>query len=214
MKLALLLAITTLGGALVGACKVKDPPAIAGEPWTDRFERDDIGSNYYQTGDGYRLSAGALGAKGAHNKPLWLRKKLPRDVQIDLTAWSRSPDGDIKVEVFGDGQSFDPDRGGYTSTGYVVILGGWHNTKSIIARQNEHGAEQVSRAAPRVVPDQKYHWRIVRQGKVITWYVDDLEHPFLRYEDPRPLEGSGHEYLAFDNWESDSWFDDLVVTPL
>ena len=38
--------------------------------------------------------------------------------------------------------------------------------------------------------------------------------PFLTYEDKSPLEGPGHEYFGFDNWESDAWFDDLVITPL
>jgi hypothetical protein len=38
--------------------------------------------------------------------------------------------------------------------------------------------------------------------------------PFLRYEDPRPLENAGHEYLGFNNWETDTWFDNLVIAPL
>jgi hypothetical protein len=206
--LAAVAALMSLGG-----CKVKDPPPVT-ERWSDSFERNEPGSDYYQTGDGYRVSGGALNARGAYNKPLWLRKKLPRKVQIDLTAWSASSDGDIKVEIFGDGQSFDPDKGGYTSTGYVLVQGGWRNTKSILAKQNEHGQELVSRASPRVTPKQKYHWRIVRDDKAITWFVDDMETPFLRYEDPRPLTGAGHEYFGFNNWEADTWFDDLVVTPL
>jgi hypothetical protein len=198
---------------ICAACKVKDPPPIT-ERWTDAFERDEVGANYYQSGDGYRLAGGALNAKGAYNKPLWLRKKLPRNVQIELTAWSRSPDGDIKLELFGDGTSFDPDKGGYMATSYVLVQGGWKNSKSILARQNEHGQEMASRTGPRVVAGQKYRWKITRQGNVVTWYVDDMETPYLRYEDPRPLEGAGHEYLGFNNWEADTWFDDLVVTPL
>ena len=197
----------------VAACKVKDPPPIT-ERWTDSFDRDEPGSSYYQTGDGYRLTGGALNARGAYNKPLWLRKKLPRNVQIELTTWSKSPDGDIKLELFGDGTSFDPDKGGYMATSYVLVQGGWKNTKSILARQNEHGQEMASRTGPRVVPGQKYRWKITRKNGVVTWYVDDMETPYLRYEDPRPLEGAGHEYLGFNNWEADTWFDDLVVTPL
>ena len=205
----------TLLAALLclAACKVKDPPPIT-ERWTDTFDRDEPGSNYYQTGDGYHLSGGALNARGAYNKPLWLRKKLPRNVQIEVTAWSKSPDGDIKLELFGDGTSFDPDKGGYMATSYVLVQGGWRNTKSILARQNEHGQEMASRTGPRVVPGQKYRWRITRKNGVVTWYVDDMETPYLRYEDPRPLDGPGHEYLGFNNWEADTWFDDLVVTPL
>jgi len=199
--------------ALAAACKVQDPPPVTAA-WTDPFERDDPGSNYYQTGDGYRIEHGALNAKGAHNKPLWLRKKLPRNVQLELTVWSNSPDGDIKIELAGDGSTFDPDQGSYTATGYVLVFGGWKNSKSILARQNEHGQDLVSRTAPRVEPGRKYKYKIVRQGNAITWFIDDMATPFLRYDDPRPLVGAGHEYFGFNNWEADTWFDDLVITPL
>ncbi|MCE9574702.1 MAG: hypothetical protein K8W52_16255 [Deltaproteobacteria bacterium] len=210
MKTALVVA-TAL--ALAG-CRVQDPPPIT-ERWADTFERDDPGPNYYQTGSGYAVVHGALSAHGAHNKPLWLRKKLPRDVQIDVTVWSATAEGDMKVEVFGDGKSFDPDQGDYTSTGYVLVQGGWHNTESKMARGYEHGTDNFKeRRGPRVVPGQKYHWRIIRKGKVLTWYVDDMEVPYLTWDDPQALSGPGHEYFAISNWESDSWFDDLTITPL
>jgi hypothetical protein len=208
LALAVAIAVVPLG------CKVKDPPPVK-ETWTDGFgDRSSIGGNYYKTGGGYQIVNGALSAKGGRNHPMWLRKKLPRDVQVDVTAWSNSPDGDIKVEIFGDGRSFDPDGGGYTSSGYVVIFGGWKNSKSMIAKGNEHGTELVERTQPRVVPKQKYKLRIVRKGKKLTWYVDDMDKPFLEYDDARPYAGAGHEYFAFNNWESDVWFDDLTVTPL
>lgn len=202
--------ITVVGLTLAG-CKVKDPPPIEGV-WTDDFARDAIGSNYYDTGGGYTVVDGALSTKGSHNHPLWLRKKLPRDVQIELTAWSDSPEGDIKVEVFGDGKSYDPNAGAYLATGYVLVFGGWGNSKSIIARQDEHGKELVERRSPRVEPGRRYRWTITRQGRVLDWKIDG--EPFLRYEDKQPLEGPGHEYFGFNNWESDSWFDDVVITPL
>jgi hypothetical protein len=206
-------AVAALALLAASGCKVKDPPPVTGV-WTDDFNRDEIGGNYYKTGGGYAVSPAGLSAKGSYNKPLWLRKKLPKDVQIDLTAWSNSPDGDIKVELFGDGRSFDPDGGGYTSTGYVFIFGGWHNAKSMIARGNEHGTDVAQRADKKVVVKQKYKWRIVRKGKKLTWFIDDMTTPFLEFEDPRPLVGVGHEYFGFNNWESDAWFDDLTVTPL
>jgi len=196
----------------LAACKVREQPPITAA-WTDDFEAG-LGDVFYVTGDGYHAERGALSAHGAHNHPLWLRKKLPRDVRIDLDAWSTEPRGDIKVEVFGDGHSFDADGGRYTATGYEVIFGGWYNSKSIIARLDEHGTEMAQRTQPRVVAGQRYHWRIERRGKTITWFVDDLAAPFLRYEDPRPLEGTGHEYFGFNNWETDTWFDNLVITPL
>ena len=215
---ALIVLATGLGAGLV-ACKVKDPPPITAR-WVDNFSRDDIGRNYFigtgslEPSTGYQLKNGALSARGARNKPLWLRKKLPRNVRIDLTVWSTEDRGDIKIEVFGDGSSFDPDGGGYISSGYVFIFGGWYNSKSMIARLDEHGKDVVERALPKVLANHKYHWRIERVGKIITWLVDDMATPFLRYEDPRPLEDTGHEYLGFDNWETDTWFDDLEITPL
>lgn len=194
-------------------CKVKDPPPIT-EHWTDDFERTSLGGNYYKTGGGHRIVDGALSTKGSYNHPLWLRKKLPRDVVIELDAWSSSADGDIKVEIFGDGVSYDPDRGQYTSSGYVLILGGWNNTKSMIARGNEHGKDLVERRDIRVKVGHRYHWKIQRKGKRIDWWVDDMETPFLSFEDPNPLHSAGHEYFGFNNWHSDSWFDNLSITPL
>jgi hypothetical protein len=198
--------------ALFG-CKVKEPPAIK-DPFADKFERSDLGGNYHATGDGYAIVDGALSARGARNHPLWLKRKLPRDVRIELDAWSTERRGDIKVEVFGDGRSFDPDGGAYVATGYALIFGGWHNSKSMIARLDEHGSEVAQRTDVKVVPNQRYHWKIERKGKVIRWFIDDMDAPFLQLEDPRPLEGAGHEYFGFNNWETDTWFDNLVITPL
>jgi hypothetical protein len=201
-------------------CKVKEPPAIR-EPFADKFERADLGQNYFATGAGYQIAQGALSAKGAKNHPLWLKRKLPRDVRIEFDAWSTDRRGDIKVEVFGDGRSFDADGGAYLATGYGLIFGGWSNSKSMIARLDEHGSDNATRTDIRVVANKRYHWKIERKGKVITWWITDAEDaqaaaaaPFLKYEDANPLAGPGHEFLAFNNWETDTWFDNLVVTPL
>ena len=201
---------------VLAACKVREQPPITAA-WSDDFA-DGLGDVFYVTGDGYRGEHGALSAHGAHNHPLWLRRKIPREVRIDVDTWSTETRGDIKVEVFGDGHSFDPDGGRYTATGYEVIFGGWFNTRSIIARLDEHGGDMVQRTEPKVIPGQHYHWRIERHHNTITWFIDglnkDLNEPFLRYEDPRPLDGTGHEYFGFNNWETDTWFDNLVITPL
>jgi hypothetical protein len=195
----------------LAACKVKDPPPVT-DVWKDNFERGDIGDDYYVTGKGYDIVGGKLSAHGAHNHPLWLRKKLPRDVRIEFDTWSNEQRGDLKVEVFGDGRSFDPDGGRYTATGYEVIFGGWFNAKSIIARMDEHGKDVVENTTVKVVPKQHYHWTIERIGKKLTWTID--QQPFLVYDDPNPLEANGHEYFGFNNWETDTWFDNLVITPL
>ena len=193
------------------ACKVKDPPPIS-TPFTDAFERVELGPDYYLTGEGYRIVGGAVSAKGAHNHPMWLRARLPRNVRIELDTWSTEARGDLKVEVFGDGRSFDPDGGRYTATGYEVIFGGWYNTRSEIARLDEHGTDLVTRTDPKVVRNQHYHWTIERSGKKLAWSIDGKA--FLTYDDPQPLDGAGHEYFAINNWETDTWFDNLVITPL
>jgi hypothetical protein len=197
---------------VLAACKVREQPPIT-QSWQYDFEAG-MGEVFYATGDGYHVEHGALSARGAHNHPLWLRKKLPRNVRIELDAWSTDPRGDIKIEVFGDGHSYDADGGRYTATGYEVIFGGWSNTRSMVARLDEHGNEMVQRTEPKVVANQRYHWRIERRGNAVTWFIDDMTTPFLRYDDPRPLEGEGHEYLGINNWETDTWFDNLVITPL
>ncbi|MEO8700048.1 MAG: hypothetical protein ABI867_08385 [Kofleriaceae bacterium] len=205
--------LAVLAFAVLAACKVKEPPASK-DPFADNFERDALGQAYYRTGDGYAISGGALSAKGAHNHPLWLTRKLPRDVKIELDAWSTQARGDIKIEVFGDGRSFDPDGGAYMATGYELIFGGWYNTKSVIAKLDEHGNDMATRTDVKVVANKRYHWKIERKGKQVRWFIDDMASPFLQLDDPTPLEGPGHEYLGFNNWETDTWFDNLVITPL
>ncbi len=202
--------------AAAGACKKSDPPPIGERPWTDDFDRDDIGSDYRPTDrDAYGIDEdGRLRAEGAYNHPLWLRKKLPRDVAVEFDAWSYSDDGDIKVEIFGDGESHAEDRGQYTSTGYVAVMGGWSNTRSILAKGNEHGEELEDRRQPQVEPGKRYRWRLVREDDTLTWYVNDMDEPFLELVDPEPLWGDDHAYFGFNNWESDTRFDNLEITPL
>jgi hypothetical protein len=35
--------------------------------------------------------------------------------------------------------------------------------------------------------------------------------PFLRYDDPQPLTGPAHDSFGFGNWETDTYFDNLVI---
>lgn len=185
----------------------------------DDFERGSLGENYFATTDNYQLVNGALSAKGAFNHPLWLTKKLPRNVSIEFDAWSNSSDADIKVELFGDGQSHaaTKEKVAYKATGYVAVLGGWANSNSLLARRDEHGKPGVDleqRKLPKVVVGQRYHWKLTRVGNTLSWFVDNMETPFLRLDDKSPLEGVSQAYFAFNNWQSDSWFDNLRITPL
>lgn len=208
------LAVALVALAALG-CSKKEPAPITAR-WTDDFERAQVGDDYHATSNAYELVNGALSAQGAYNHPLWLKKKLPRDVVVELDVWSNTPDGDIKVELFGDGESHATSKGAYTATGYVFVFGGWNNSKSILARRDEHGVvgtDLVERTSPKVEPERRYHWKIVRRGGQVDWFIDDMQTPFLSFTDPEPLAGAGHEYFGVNNWQSDSWFDDLVITP-
>ncbi len=191
------------------------PPEPAAGPFSDDFDRAQLGPDWLATDPAaVSLEQGAAVVQRAHNHPVWLRKPIPDDVVIDLDVWTDSPDGDMKVEVFGDGQSFHRGDFGaaYDATGYVLVMGGWRNTLSAIARQHEHAADRVTRADPRVVPGQKYHWTIRRQGRVLRWLVDGQ--PFLTLDDPDPLRGPGHRSFAVSGWESKVFFDNLKIRPL
>jgi hypothetical protein len=149
--------------------------------------------------------------KGAKNRPLWLLRTLPRDVRVEFDARSMSESGDIKVEVFGDGASHAK-QASYTATSYVIIFGGWNNSKNVLARMDEHGADRVVGKPRRVEPGRDYRFRIERIGGTLEVWVDG--EVLLKMDDPEPLEGRGHDHFGFNNWQSDLWFDNLKVTPL
>jgi hypothetical protein len=172
------------------------------------------------------------------NNPLWLQAKLPRDVAVEFDVRSQSQEGDIKVEIFGDGSDH--------ASGYILIHGGWNNSMSIIARLDEHGApldalqRQARQVAERnggqgsglvetgvfrqdthmrvearpypVVIGQTYHWRIERRGSLLRWSIDGK--PFMEFDDPLPLEGKGHDRFGFSSWEAQLFFDNLKIEPL
>lgn len=177
----------------------------------DHFDRAEVGPDWLDTGGGYAIVNGELRAGGAHNKPLWLKRKLPRDARVEFKARSMSPAVDIKVEVFGDGAS-KAIKASYTATSYVVILGGWNNSRSIIARMNEHGDDRKARTEPRAEPGRSYAFSISRKGGRFEWLLDGR--PFLELDDEAPLEGPGHDSFAINDWESEVYFDDLVVYEL
>jgi hypothetical protein len=204
-----LLLLLALASAALG-CKAKMP--VLTEPFADSFERGEVGSDWNNTGAPYQTVGGTLKIQGAHNHPLWLRRKLPANVIVELDATSRSPDGDLKIELMGDGESFDPDQGRYDPTGYMFVFGGWSNSLSIIGKLGEHDdAVKAHRAQPRVDLGRTYHWKIVKRGGVLTWDIDGQQ--FLQVFDPKPLSGPGHEFFAFNNWESDASYDNLRIRP-
>jgi hypothetical protein len=204
-----LIVLLALAG-LASACKAKVAPLS--EPFTDSFDRGEVGSDWHNTGGDYKTTGGVLSIQGARNHPLWLRRKLPENVIVELDATSRSPQGDLKIELMGDGQSFDPDGNRYDPTGYMFVFGGWNNSLSIISKLGEHDdAVKASRSAPRVEPGRTYHWTITKRGGVLDWQIDGK--PFLQVLDPQPLSGPGHEFFAINNWETDVSYDNIRVRP-
>jgi hypothetical protein len=196
---------------LFGGCTPQGDPQIPPDGYSDDFERDELGDDWHNTGGRYQIRDGQLNVSGARNRPLWLRRRLPRDVRVEVDARSESAAGDIKLEIFGDGTSRATTES-YTATSYVVIFGGWNNTTNAIARLDEHGDDRAVGPRRPVEQGQTYHLRIERQGNRITAWADDRE--LVHMEDSDPLEGRGHDHFAFNNWEADLWFDNLRITPL
>jgi hypothetical protein len=189
--------------------------------FTERFDRAELGSDWLNTGAPYRVERGHLSFQSAHNHPLWLNRVLPREVRVEFDCTALSADADVKVELFGDGRSYesaeDVQRDAqYTATGYVFILGGWKNKVSTIVKQQEH-AWQHDRTVPRstdfrVELGRSYHWTITRAGARIEWKLDGKA--FLAWDDPTPLEGPGHDHFAFTGWESPVACENLKIDPL
>jgi len=196
--------------ALASCLRKKEP--VLGDRFSDDFERTELGSDWKPTGGNFRIVDGVLMVEGAKNHTLWLRRRLPPDVEVTFETWSDSDEGDIKFEMFGDGHSTSTGEGAYTATGYVLVFGGWGNSMSIIARMDEHADNRKVTRKLKVEPGKKYHMRARRQDGVLTWYIDGKQ--FLEFDDPEPLEGRGHEYFGFNNWESPVSFDNLVIKAL
>ena len=210
------LALLSLAAAVSG-CK-EEPRTYSTESaggrvlFTDNFDRQVLGSDWLTTGAGAAIEQGALRMADAHNHPLWLRMPLPPDVRIEFDAWAETDEGDIKVELAGDGQSFAKTVS-YTATGYVFILGGWNNALDVIARQDEHGDDRVAVARePKLEPERRYHVAITRRGGELRLELDGRM--LGEMIDEQPLLGAGHEHFAFNNWESPTRFDNLVIYAL
>lgn len=180
--------------------------------FTDDFDRGVIGSDWLTTGTGVALDRGALHLADLHNHPVWLRQPLPDDVRVEFDAWAQTDEGDIKVELAGDGSSF-ASSASYTATGYVFILGGWNNSLNVIARRDEHGDDRVAVPTdPQLEPDRRYHVTITRRGGELRYELDGQL--IAEMVDDAPLTGLGQQHFAFNNWESATRFDNLVIYAL
>ena len=201
----------------------KGPPeAPIKDVFLDFFERPELGPNWNATSPVWKIEAGKLCGRGAKNHPVWLKRKLPVNARIEFDAMSSSPDGDLKVELWGDGKSFAKGTSYTDATSYLAIFGGWKNSYHVLARIDEHAKDRPEVKidpsgndfkARKVMPQRWYHFKIERSdGKTIRWLVDDIE--LFSFTDPKPLAGEGHEHLGFNNWEVPVCFDNLKITPV
>jgi hypothetical protein len=213
----ILMQVPLIHRALRGAA-----PATASLPYTDSFDdAQKLKTNYWSSGTYWRIVDGQLLGPSPKNNPLWLRVPLPHDVAVEFDVRSESSEGDIKVEIFGNGYDH--------ASGYILIHGGWNNTVSVIARLDEHGTAlpALQRQGTAIGPDTRvrveakpfpversrsYRWRIERRGSKLSWSIDGQ--PFMQFDDPSPLGGKGHDRFAFSGWESQLYFDNLSVQAL
>jgi hypothetical protein len=189
------------------------PPLSA--PFADTFDRAELGPQWNATApEAVRLEGGELVLREALNRPVWLRAPLPERAALEFDAWTPSPEGDIKVELWGDGESFHAGdlRAQYTASGFVAVFGGWRNTASVLTRGNEHQEGQAQRRDVRVEPNRRYRWRIERQGGRLRWLLDGK--PFLEMADPGEGGAGGTRHFGFSGWRSELHFDNLRIEPL
>ena len=170
----------------------------------------------------WRIEKGQLCGQGAKNHGIWLNRVLPLNARIEFDAIASNDEGDLKAEVWGDGKSFARGVSYTDATSYLVVLGGWKNSLHVIARLNEHGADRKvlpvdkgsdNPAERPVEKGQVYHFKVERtDGKTVKFFVDNNE--VLKWTDPAPLAGQGHDHFAFNDWEARTCFDNVKVTPL
>lgn len=201
---------------LLGACEeVPRTYSTRGNSGTeifrDDFERSELGASWKPTAEGAWIEHGVLKLKDVRNHPLWLDVALPDDVRVDVDAWAATEEGDVKIELAGDGTSFATSMN-YVASGYVFVFGGWNNTLDVIARKNEHGRDRATATQPVPEPGRRYHFTITRSGSEILWEVDGRQ--LLDFDDPNPLRGPGHDRLALSGWEAETHFDNLVIEAL
>jgi len=198
----------------------QDPALL--RPFLDDFERGRLGRNYQATSSAWRVEDGRLCGEAAKNHPIWLKRRLPTNVRIEFDAVSESDEGDIKVEVFGDGQAFAKKSSYTDATSYLLIYGGWHNSRHVLARLDEHAPGRLetlterNATTPRLAPvvrGKTYRFKVERRdGQRLGLSVDAEE--IHGFNDPQPLKGPGHEYFAFNTWQAKLCFDNLKLVPL
>ncbi|MFT3767807.1 MAG: hypothetical protein QM820_20315 [Minicystis sp.] len=190
--------------------------------WEDAFDRADLGPDWTSLSPAWKITNGRLCARGARNKGAWLQKRLPVNARIEFEAYAESPEGDLKIEAWGDGVSGATGNSYTNATSYLAILGGWKNSKHVLARLNEHGEDRLEidvdphsddERMRALAAGQAYHFKIERaDGKTVQVSVNGTV--YFELADREPLAGAGHEHFGFNDWDAPVCFDNLKVTPL
>jgi hypothetical protein len=215
------------------AITAPSPPRIAAKPpppsgplitapFEDNFDRAELGADWNVLGPAWKIQNGRLCARGARNHGVWLLRKLPINARIEYEAFAESPEGDLKAELWGDGATGATGASYTNATSYLAILGGWKNTKHVLARLDEHGDDRLELDVDKtsddermraVAPGQAYRFKIERaDGKTVVVSVNGVE--YFTFADQEPLAGPGHEHVGFNDWDAPVCFDNLKVTPL
>jgi hypothetical protein len=170
----------------------------------------------------WHLEKGKLCGSHARNHGIWLNRVLPVNARIEFDATAETEEGDLKGEFWGDGRSFATSLSYTNATGYLAIMGGWHNTFHVLARHNEHGSDRKEIKIDKtsddpeekpVEPGQVYRFKVERtDGKTVKFSINGVE--FLNWPDDAPIKGAGHDHFAFNDWDAKVCFDNLKVTPL
>jgi len=198
-------------------------PIIPGITPGTMAQPDDLGPNWRQAQtNAWHIENGRLCGQMAHNHGVWLNRILPINARVEFEAIAENPDGDLKAEIWGDGQSHATSVTYNNATSYLTILGGWKNKFHVLARINEHAPDRREIKVDKDSDDPKehpvavaqiYRFKIERNdGHTVRWAVNGLD--MLSYDDPSPLAGMGHDHFGFNDWEVKVCFDNVKVTPL
>lgn len=206
------LPLLVVGTALCGACRPSNPAALLPPPldggflvFEDTFEREEIGDSWSAQTDVWSIEDGWVAVERAENDALWLNVPLPDRVRVEFDVKSLADIGDIKFEIFGDGETHQ--------SGYVGIFGGWSNSVNTIARLDEHGTDRLEgQQGVQVEEGRVYHMSVIRTDQRMRWFVDGEE--FLVFDDAAPLVGAEHAHFAFNDWHVPLRFDNVRVYDL
>jgi hypothetical protein len=198
------------------------PQPLISAPWEDAFDRAELGPDWNTLSPAWKIQNGKLCVRGARNHGAWLARRLPVNARIEFEAYAESAEGDLKAELWGDGVSGATASSYTNATSYIAILGGWKNTKHVLARLNEHGEDRLEidvdphsddERMRALAPGQAYHFKVERaDGKTVQVSVNGTV--YFELADREPLAGAGHEHFGFNDWDAPVCFDNLKVTPL